>query len=132
MPSTFFLIPTKLFFAVGQVEPVSLGGAAMRVFVVTLVIALVGFGAAIWLKQRNGQVGSATSKTQIRSLLKGKFIREPGGDLTIVSSKRVGPGQILVDVDWQGRRILLGCTANGIASLSEDSSKEKFIVESEA
>jgi len=131
MLSTLSLIPIRLSVIVGQVEPVSLGNAAMRVFVVTLIIALVGFGSAIWLKQRNGQIGSVTSKTPIRSLMKGKFLRQPSGDLTIVSSKRVGPGQILVDVDWQGRRILLGCTANGITSLSEDSSRE-FMVESES
>lgn len=108
-----------LFLRIGLTEPVSLESAAIRVLVITIFIAVVGLGTAIWLRKR--KVGSAfdPKKNVVSALLGNRLSKKNHEEIILTSTHRIIAGQSLVSVRWKGKAILLGCTNHTITVLSE-------------
>lgn len=98
----------------------SLGDAALRVVMATILIAVVGFGAVLILRRTQHTTGMKPgSKRHGPTSLFGGWIQRPDRSIAVVSSQRVAPGQTLLTVDWQGRRLLLGCTPQSMNLIAE-------------
>lgn len=115
---------------VGQVDPVSLENAFSRVLIATLLIAVVGFGGAIWLRRRRGTSNLNIKSKGLGALLSERLRSKSGDEIVVTASHRLMSGQSLVSVDWKGQVILLGCTQHTITVLSQQSNAEDKINES--
>ena len=100
---------------VGQPEPISLGDAAIKVAIVTLFIAAVGFGLALWIRFK---VGPMTPSGRLNSIFKSRHEVDQDDEILVVSSQRIAQGQTLLTVNWKGKSYLLGSSANNITCLA--------------
>ena len=100
---------------VGQPEPISLGDAAIKVAIVTLFIAAVGFGLALWIRFK---VGPMTPSGRLNSIFKTRHEVDQDDEILVVSSQRIAQGQTLLTVNWKGKSYLLGSSANSITCLA--------------
>ncbi|MEM9599396.1 MAG: flagellar biosynthetic protein FliO [Pseudomonadota bacterium] len=120
-----------LFDIIAQAAPVSdigsdtdMGAAVLRVLIATLFVALFGFGTAFWLRRRNGAPVSGTTARFVQRLSATKSTENPAR-ARIVQTQRLGTGQTLVVVEWQGKELLLGCTPQSMSLLSEREGGER-------
>jgi len=72
----------------------------------------------LWKKLR--MRGPADSSKQNASApWKGLWLRRPGSDLTLVSSARLTQHHTVHEVEWRGRRMLIGCAGQSMQLLGE-------------
>jgi len=83
-------------------------------FVLLVALAL----AVVWLRRGNGvgAVGKGEGRRSPLGLLL-RSSREPAP--VVLASTRLSTTHSLHDIQWQGRRLLIGCAQNAISVLSE-------------
>jgi len=115
---------------VGQPEPIALGDAVLKVAIVTLFIAVVGFGAAIWLRTIGKPSSSNSTKRPLNSFFRASRDINEGDQISLVSSRKIAQGQSLLVVKWKGKSFLLGSTTANITCLAVEADQENLDLKS--
>lgn len=89
------------------------GGPSLTAIAAVLALGLVGFSLWAWRHRRRA---SGVEKTGKRSSWWGGASSR---DVLLHGTTRLSPKHSVHDIEWQGRRMLIGCTDQTVALLSE-------------
>jgi len=120
----------NLVLLIGQTEPIALGEVAIKIAIVTLFIAVVGFGAALWLRTKSNPTLANPIKRSLSSFFETSRETIEVDQISIVSSRRLAQGQTLVAVKWKGKTILLGSTTTNITCLAVETDEKVLDMDS--